>query len=102
MPRFGGDVNTATKLAGKLRLDLLPIRAIEEVARALQSGVDTNGYPEWDWMNVEKWEDIYFGATLRHLFDWRKGVTKDAKTGLHPLAHAGANVLIMITRSMGK
>ena len=94
-------MNTKTSV-GKLRLDLLPIRAIEEVARAFQYGVDIQNYPEWDWMTVEKWEDQYFGATLRHLFDWRKGITKDEKSGLHPLAHAGANILIMITRTLGK
>ena len=94
------NVPKTKSVIGKLRLDLLPIRAIEEVARAFQHGVDDQRYPPFDWLNVEGWEDKYFGATLRHLFDWRKGVTKDEKSGLHPLAHAGACVLIMIARTI--
>lgn len=86
---------------GKLRLDLLPIRALEETAKAFQWGVDGEKYPAWDWLNVEGWEDKYFGAAMRHLFDYRKGVTKDAKSGLHPLSHASACLLILITRTLG-
>lgn len=85
--------------AGKLRLDLLPIRALEDVTKAFQWGVENEGYPAWDWLTINNWEDIYFAATLRHLFEWRKGVTKDEKSGLSPLIHAAANLLIMITRS---
>lgn len=85
---------------GKLRLDLLPIRAVEEVAKAFQHGVDKEKYPAWDWLTVENWQDIYFAATMRHLFDYRKGVTKDPKSGLHPLAHAAADVLILLTRTL--
>ena len=88
--------------AGKLRLDLLPIRAIEELVKALQWGVDGEGYPPWGWLEVEDWQDKYFAACLRHLFDYRKGVTKDEKSGLHPLAHAGADILILLTRTSGR
>lgn len=88
--------------AGKVRLDLLPIRALEEVARAFQYGVDGQGYPPWGWLQEEDWQDKYFAATLRHLFDYRKGVKKDPKSGLHPLAHAGANIMILITRTLSR
>lgn len=82
---------------GKLRLDLLPVRAIEEIAKAFQYGLTK--YPAWGWLTIDEWQDYYFAATLRHLFDWRKGITKDAESKLHPLAHAGANVIILLTRS---
>ncbi len=87
--------------AGKLRVDLLPVRATEEIIKALQWGVDGEGYPPWGFLEVEDWQDKYYAATVRHLFEWRKGVTKDVKSGLHPLAHAGACVFIMLTRTLG-
>ncbi len=82
----------------KLRLDLLPISALEETARAFMDGLTK--YPAWDWLNTEEWQDTYFAALQRHLFDWRKGVTKDEKSGLHPLAHVAANSLILLTRTL--
>jgi hypothetical protein len=86
---------------GKIRVDLLPVRAIEEVAKAFQWGVDGEKYPPWGWLTVEDWQDKYYGATVRHLFAYRKGETVDPKSGLHPLAHAVASGLILLARHIG-
>lgn len=87
---------------GKLRLDLLPVRAIEQTAAAFQWGVDGEKYPPWGWLQVEGWQDKYYSATMRHLFEYRKGVIKDPKSGLHPLAHASACILILLARHIGE
>ncbi len=101
-PDCAAKENTKSKVtSGKLRLDLLPVRAIEEVARAFQWGVDGEKYPPWGWLTVEDWQDKYYGATVRHLFEYRKGSTADAKSGLHPLAHACASALILLARHIG-
>lgn len=84
---------------GKLRLDLLPVQAIEGIAAAMQWGVDGEKYPEWGFLEVKDWESKYFAALQRHIFAWRKGETIDERSGLHPLFHAGACVLILIVRS---
>lgn len=86
--------------AGKVRLELLPVKALKLVACAFAWGIEGEGYPPWGWMTVDDWEDKYFASTLRHLFEWREGSTKDQKSGLHPLAHAGAGILILIARSI--
>jgi hypothetical protein len=70
---------------GKLRYDLLPVDAEEELVRVL-----TFGASKYDDRNWEKGIDYsrLYGAARRHLKDFWKGLDKDDESGLEHLAHA--------------
>lgn len=79
--------------AEKVRLELLPFAALEEIAKVLAFGAKK--YNENNWIKCES-NTRYLGAALRHLFAWGRGEDKDKETGLSHLAHAGACVVFMI------
>ena len=57
-------------------------------------------YPAWNWLEIPNWQDDFYGALLRHLFEWKAGKKVDEHSGLHPLAHVSANALILLTRAL--
>ena len=77
----------------KLRMDLLPPDALEEIARVFTYGAKQ--YGENNWSNGFEWHRIY-GATLRHLNAFWKGNNFDEVGNLH-LACAGCNILMLIS-----
>ncbi len=79
---------------GKARLDLLPFRALERVARVLEYGATK--YGEDNWRTVEHAERRYVAAALRHLFAFARGERRDADSGEPHLAHAAACVLFLL------
>lgn len=84
---------------GKMRWDLVPYGALEEVVRVLMFGATE--YGEWNWTKVDNWRWRYFNAALRHLIAWFwRGETQDPKTGLHHLAHAAVNCIFLIHKDM--
>jgi hypothetical protein len=83
----------------KVRLDLLPTDAIEEIAKVLAHGANKYGHRNWE--KGFTWSRLY-GAVLRHLFAWFKGEDKDPETGLSHLAHAGCNILFLLTFELRK
>lgn len=87
---------------GKNQLDLLPPEALEAIGQIFTYGATK--YEAHNWERGLKYSRVY-AALLRHLFAFWKGETKDPETGLHPLAHAGCNLLFLLTyelRGMGK
>jgi hypothetical protein len=78
---------------GKLRWDLVPPE-FEEVVRVLTYGATKYADRNWE-------RGISYGrliaATLRHLFAWIRGEREDPETGLHHLAHAGCDILFLLT-----
>ena len=38
---------------------------------------------------------MYFNSTMRHLIDWWEGCDEDHESGLHPLDHAIAGLLVL-------
>lgn len=78
--------------AEKNRLELLPIRPLEEVGLAMTHGAKKYGAENY--RKGAAWRR-YVGAALRHLCAWARGEDMDAETGLSHLAHAGACILIL-------
>ena len=75
-------------------LDLLPIKSLQAVARAMASGVNKHGLQGWR-SHPPSWR-LNYDATLRHLRKfWAGNDWDDESRELH-LAHAAANILILI------
>lgn len=89
------------KDAGKNRLDLLPINAIEAMGSVLTFGA-SKGYEEDSWRLVEP--KRYRAALLRHFFAYMKGEHYDPESGLEHLAHCLCNIafLLEIERKLDK
>lgn len=84
---------------GKLPLHLVPIEAIEEVAKVLAFGADK--YTDWNWAKGFKWSRLY-SASLRHLYAHMRGEDKDPETGLSHLAHCACNLLFLVYHEQHK
>jgi hypothetical protein len=69
--------------AGKLRFDLLPADALEEVARVYTIGA--HKYDDRNWEKGIKYGRV-FGALLRHVYSWWKGERYAKDDGQHHLA----------------
>lgn len=78
---------------GKLQYNLIPPRAMEELAKVL-----TYGAQKYDANNWQKVDDPtrYVDALYRHLEAWRAGEAKDKESGLSHLSHALANITFLI------
>lgn len=91
-----GDVPTklfASK--DKLRYDLIPIDAIEEVVRVFMFGAEK--YEAWDWYkNPLPWS-TYHNASYRHGISMWRHEDIDVESGLHTLAHKIASDIILLT-----
>jgi hypothetical protein len=87
---------------GKSRWELLPFDSIEEIAKVLDFGAKK--YGDRNWELGFNWTRLV-GSLLRHVSAWAMGQDKDPETGLSHLAHAGCNLLFLLTfelRSIGK
>lgn len=84
---------------GKLRYDLLPPEALEEIVKVFTFGADK--YADRNWEKGQPWGKP-FGAIMRHCWSWWGGEKNDSETGLSHLAHAGAEILFLLTYSMRK
>ena len=78
---------------GKLRFDLFPPDALEELAKVYTMGAAK--YAARNWERGQKY-GVCFGAAMRHLWAWWRGEQRDKESGLHPLAHAAWNVLALL------
>ena len=73
---------------GKLKLNLVPIRATKEIAKVRAFGVDKYGEP-WAWLrNEATTSDMFVEATMRHILEWRLGIESDPESDLDHLSHA--------------
>lgn len=78
----------------KLPLDLLPFEALEEITLVLQHGAKK--YEAHNWRKGFMYSRP-FAAILRHLFAYWKGEDLDKDSGLHHLAHAGCELLFLLS-----
>jgi hypothetical protein len=83
---------------GKIRVDLLPVRALLSVAEVMTFGAQKYGANNWQ--NVTP-RARYYGAALRHLWARALGERLDPESGLPHLAHAGCCVLFMLSSELG-
>lgn len=88
---------------GKPRMDLLidgcP-RALEAVAGILTFGAEK--YADHSWQGVERGEERYKAALLRHLTAVSKGEANDSESGMSHLAHAACNALFILELELRK
>lgn len=84
---------------GKVSLEILSVYALPEIAKALQHG--KGKYGEWNYRGGFKWTRLC-GSLLRHIYAWIRRENKDPETGLSHLAHAGANVIMLLDHEILK
>lgn len=77
----------------KPMVELLPPQALIEIAKALTHGA--NKYGKHNWRRGFTWCRL-IGSLLRHVYAWLGREDKDPETGLSHLAHAGANILMLL------
>lgn len=70
---------------GKLRYDLIPIHALEGIAKIFTYGAQK--YEDYNWLK-SKYPDRYYAAMCRHMAEIRKGNMIDGESGLLHFDHA--------------
>ncbi len=78
---------------GKVRVDLVHPLFIVQVAQVMEHGAKK--YGAWNWCKGFKWTRLY-ASTLRHLYAWFCNEDLDPDSGLPHLAHAAANIMMMM------
>jgi hypothetical protein len=78
---------------GKLRMDLLPMDSLQDVAAVYTFGAKK--YEDENWRKGIPWKRIY-GAVLRHIAKWFLGQDTDEESGLPHLAHATWGLLTLL------
>ena len=70
----------------KPKMNLLPPKAIVEVAKVLTFGAEKYGAENWK--ELEDLQNRYLAGALRHIFAHMDGEKLDPETGLSHMAHA--------------
>lgn len=82
---------------GKTRYDLHPVTALKAIADVWEYG--SNKYDDYNWAKGMPWMKMV-GSTLRHVNKWILGEDLDDESGLHHLAHAGCDIMILLTYAL--
>lgn len=92
------DLSSGTKLdSGKLRHDLLPPDAMNEVARIFTFGAEK--YADRNWEKGMDWGRVY-AAQQRHMMAFWGGEMYDPETGMLHTAHATFGTLVLTAYSL--
>jgi len=78
---------------GKLRYDLLPADALEELVKVYTAGAEK--YTDRNWEKGMAWTRA-FGSLQRHAWAWMRGEDLDAESGIHHMAHAAFRCLQLL------
>ena len=81
---------------GKLRFDLLPVEAIEDIVAVFTYGA--NKYADRNWEKGIKYGRV-FGAIMRHLWSFWRGEDADPESKHPHLAHAACGFLFLLKYS---
>jgi len=79
---------------GKVRYDLMPPWALDQIARVYTFG--TIKYDDDNWWKGLRWKKEVFACILRHAWKWFRGEKYDDESGLHHLAHAAWNCMALM------
>ena len=82
----------------KLRFDLLSAQVLDDLVRTMMCGAKKYGdynYRELAADDVDKFNEAYYAAAMRHIQSWRMGENIDQESDLPHLAHAMACLLIL-------
>ena len=80
--------------ADKLRYDLVPPEALEEIVKILTLGAAK--YTDRNWEKGINYGRVY-GALMRHMQAFWRGEDKDIESGLSHLSHAGCCLFFLLT-----
>lgn len=80
--------------ASKPQMGLIPVAAMESVARVMELGAAK--YGPYNWRSKKVKLMVYANAGLRHLFKWIGGETIDKESGQPHLAHCAACMFICL------
>ena len=83
----------------KLRWDLLPLPAIEQVIKVFTHG--SKKYKPYNWYRGMEYS-ISYASGQRHRASWWLGETLDKESKLHHLAHSITNDLFNLTFELEK
>lgn len=93
------DKGTGIKFdGGKLRMDLVPVRALKEFVAVLTFGAVK--YGAGNWRKVIGWRWRYMGAAFRHMWDYMLGEKYDPESGRPHLAHALCCLFFVLDNDM--
>lgn len=89
--------HTAVKYdKGKVDWMILPLHSLERIAEVFKYA-EENKYSRFNFaMGDGLAYSRIINSTVRHLFDFAKGEDIDKETGLNHIAHAGANILMLL------
>lgn len=81
--------------SGKVQMELLSPKALEEIAEILTFGAKK--YAPWNYLKGEglSYSRVY-GSLIRHMTSWYKGEELDEETQKSHLAHAGCCIMMLI------
>jgi len=79
---------------GKLMVELVIPEMIEGVAEVLTFGAKK--YKPNTWQNIDNPIDTHYGALMRHLLKWRKGIKKDSESKLNHMKHVLTNAMFLL------
>lgn len=77
----------------KIKYQLVPQYAERQIARVFTFG--SRKYGEFNWQKGFKWTRL-IGSMKRHIAAFEYGVDIDEESGLYHLAHAGANLMMLL------
>ena len=78
---------------GKVPMELVPMEALEDIARVF--GYGARKYASWNWAKGMK-HSVPYACAMRHLAAWQRGEELDPESGLPHLAHVGCNILMLL------
>jgi len=93
------EVKMSTFKMADFRFDLIPVLPLAEIAKVFTYG--TMKYDDNNWRKGMKWGRIY-GALERHAEKWIQGEQLDIESGLHHLAHAAWQCIVLYEYSFSK
>lgn len=83
---------------GKLRYDLIPVLALEDMVKGLTFG--TIKYDDNNWVKVPEGRKRYMAAALRHIQEYRKGNLWDEEQNIHHLSAAMNNLSFIVEKDL--
>lgn len=83
---------------GKLRYDLIPVLALEDMVKGLTFG--TIKYDDNNWVKVPNGRKRYLAAALRHIQEYRKGNLWDEEQNIHHLSAAMNNLSFIVEKDL--
>ena len=86
--------------SGKLRYDLLPFKSLQEVVKVL--GYGATKYGDGNWRQLDKLDQRFFAASMRHLMAYALEEDVDPESGLPHLAHAICSLMFMLETNVEK